>query len=198
MHFAVAPVGSVLPAVAVGVTDFDEDGVDLATEVAAGEVCDIAPDDAGVAGGADEVEADAPAGDAGATGAGATAPEADDFGVFCLPPWPLQAPLPLAVEVVPSLQVVVSADDPAGCAGVIGAAAVGSAGEASVVVLAAFCLPPWPLHAPLPLAVEVVPSWHMVGVVESAWLGSAITNISNGAAQAPIRLVIFTEITPLI
>jgi hypothetical protein len=32
--------------------------------------------------------------------------------------------------------------------------------------------------------------------VESAWLGSAIANISSGAASAPTNVVIFTEFTP--
>lgn len=31
------------------------------------------------------------------------------FVVFCMPPWPLQVPLPVEVLVVPSLQVVVGA-----------------------------------------------------------------------------------------
>jgi hypothetical protein len=50
-----------------------------------------APDDAGA------VEAGAAAG-AAAAGAAAAA--------FCTPPWPLHAPRPVAVDVVPSLQVV--------------------------------------------------------------------------------------------
>jgi hypothetical protein len=80
LHFAVAPVGSVLPAVAVGA-----DLVAVAV-LAAG---------AGVAAGADF-----------AAGAGVAA--AAGLAAFCTPPWPLQVPLPVEVLVVPSLQVVVT------------------------------------------------------------------------------------------
>jgi hypothetical protein len=57
---------------------------------------------------------------------------------FCTPPWPLQAPFPLAVEVLPSLHVV-GVPEPAGAAG---AAAAGAGVAAAAEVLAAFCTPP--------------------------------------------------------
>jgi len=107
LHLAVAPVGSVLPAVAVG-ADFDAEAVDFAAVAAAGADCDIAPEGAGAAAGAE-----APPGDAGVIGAAGTAAFAEvegDFGAFCTPPWPLHAPLPVVAEVVPSLQVVGSAE----------------------------------------------------------------------------------------
>jgi hypothetical protein len=84
---AVAPVGSVLPAAAVG-ADF------------------AAPDDL----------AAVVAGAAVAAAAGAAAAAALLFEAFCTPPWPLHAPRPVAVEVVPSLQVV-GDPEPAACTG---------------------------------------------------------------------------------
>ncbi|HEX4241434.1 MAG TPA: hypothetical protein VHZ53_08485 [Steroidobacteraceae bacterium] len=95
MHFAVAPAGSLLPAVAVG---------------AALEAGLVAWPAAAVGPGA--LDADAEAGAEGAVEASAalldegTPEDAADFNPFCTPPWPLQAPRPVAVEVVPSLQVV--------------------------------------------------------------------------------------------
>jgi len=90
---AVAPVGSVLPAAAVGA---DLDAVeDLAAVGAAGAA------GAGFAAGAG-------AGGAGvaAAAAGAGADAAAAGVAFCIPPCPLQVPLPVDVLVVPSLHVV--------------------------------------------------------------------------------------------
>jgi hypothetical protein len=56
----------------------------------------VAPDAAGVAGAAGAAAGAAAAGAAGAA----------EVPAFCTPPWPLQVPLPVEVEVVPSLQVV--------------------------------------------------------------------------------------------
>jgi hypothetical protein len=99
LHFAVAPVGSVLLAVAVGanfgtVADLAAAGAAAAGAAAAGAAAGV---DAGAvaAGGADT-----------GTVAGVAAAEALLLGAFCTPPWPLHAPRPVAAEVVPSLQVV--------------------------------------------------------------------------------------------
>jgi hypothetical protein len=92
------------------------------------------------------------------------------------------------------LQVVLpAAAVPAGVAGANGAAATGEVAG----VDAAFCLPPWPLQAPRPVAVEVVPSLQVVvAAVSSAWLGKVNTNINRGAARAPIILIFFTQSLP--
>jgi hypothetical protein len=114
LHFAVAPAGSVLLAATVGA---DADDADLAAEVAAGDDADAVPAGGGVAGGAAGAAA-ALAGGAAAAGAAGVddgAGVAGDvavlavFAAFTVPPWRLQAPRPVAVEVVPSLQVVVGA-----------------------------------------------------------------------------------------
>jgi hypothetical protein len=121
---AVAPAGSVLLAVAVG-ADFVALEVDFAAVVAG------AGAGAAAAGGAADVV----------------------LVAFCTPPCPLHAPLPVADEVVPSLQVVRPS-----LAGV----AAGAGAPVDVDELAAFWTPPCPLHAPLPVALEVVPSLHTV------------------------------------
>jgi hypothetical protein len=171
---AVAPVGSVLLAVAVG-ADFDA-------------VDDLAA--AGVpAAGAAGADAAAAAGAAVAAGAAAVASAAGLlFDAFWTPPCPLHAPRPVAVEVVPSLQVVGVPE----AAGAAGAAAAGAAGAA--VVLAAFWTPPWPLHAPRPVAVEVVPSLQVVGALESesaARVGSARLSAIKGTASNPTSFIFF-------
>jgi hypothetical protein len=130
----------------------------------------------------------AAAGAAGVAGVGGVAAAAAGALVddFCTPPWPLQAPLPCAVDVVPSLQVVVPpAAGVAGVAGVAGAVAAGAAAAGAAVP--AFCTPPWPLQVPLPVEVEVVPSLQVV----SAVAGRASTNTINGAAMSPMRSVFF-------
>ena len=109
-----------MPAVAVG-ADFeavDDLAAVVAVAAAGGAV-------AAAAGAAEAVAA-----------AGALVPAADlVLEAFCTPPWPLHAPRPVAVEVVPSLQAV-GVPDVAGAAGAAaGAAAAGAAA-------AAFCTPP--------------------------------------------------------
>jgi len=144
-----------------------------------------AVDDLAAAGAAGVAGADAAAGAAVVAGAGAAASDAGlVFDPFWTPPWPLHAPRPVAVEVVPSLQVVADPD----AAGDAGAAAADAAGDA--VVLTAFWTPPWPLHAPRPVAVEVVPSLQVVGVLESAaYVGSAKPNTIKCTASNPISFV---------
>jgi hypothetical protein len=62
--------------------------------------------------------------------------------------------------------------------------------------LVAFCTPPWPLHAPRPVAVDVVPSLQVVGAVESAAAAGTVMAVtsdmlmatpSSGAAIRPNR-----------
>jgi hypothetical protein len=89
LHFAVAPVGSVLPSAAAG-ADF------VAVDDRA-----IVVEGAGLEGVAAGVGVAAGAGSAVAAVAGLA------LVAFCIPPWPLQVPLPVDVLVVPSLQVVV-------------------------------------------------------------------------------------------
>jgi hypothetical protein len=93
LHFAVAPVGSVLPVddLVVAAVDF-EAGVLGAVVVGAVDFIMVplggALEAGGAAAGADEE------------------PVLPDEVAFCTPPWPLHAPRPVALEVVPSLQVV--------------------------------------------------------------------------------------------
>jgi hypothetical protein len=93
---------------------------------------------------------------------------------------------------------VLGVPDAAGVAGAAGAAAAaGAAGAAAAVDLAAFCTPPWPLQAPRPLAVEVVPSLQVVASVESApRAGSDNANTIKGAAMSPTRFVYFMNSLP--
>ena len=144
------------------------------------------------AAGAAGADAAAAAGAAVAAGAAAVASAAGLlFDAFWTPPCPLHAPRPVAVEVVPSLQVVGVPD----AAGGAGAAAAGAAGAA--VVLAAFWTPPCPLHAPRPVAVEVVPSLQVVEALESAArVGSAKLNTIKGTASNPTSVVFFMMLTP--
>jgi hypothetical protein len=125
---------------------------------------------------------------------------------FETPPWPLQAPFPVAVVVVPSLQVLVApvsgvagaAGAAAGAGGAAGAgAAAAGAAAAAAVVFGAFLTPPWLLHAPFPVAVDVVPSAHVVGAAESAArAGSANANAAMDSATSPIRFIFFTISLP--
>jgi hypothetical protein len=94
LHLAVAPVGSVLPAVAVGA---DLLAVDDFAAVAA---------DAVVAAGATAAGVAVLAGAAGVAVLAGAAGAAAGAAAFCTPPWPLQVPFPVDVVVVPSLQVV--------------------------------------------------------------------------------------------
>jgi hypothetical protein len=128
LHFAVAPLGSVLLAVAVG--------ADLvAVEVLAAVVDALA--DAGVCTGT--VAGDAAAGAAGAAAVAGAAVEA-----FCTPPWPLQVPLPLEVVVVPSLQFVTPAAGDGVCTGTVAGVAAAGAGAVAAAALdvEAFTWPP--------------------------------------------------------
>jgi hypothetical protein len=118
LHLAVAPVGSVLPAAAVGAVF--EAVAALAPAPLWGRPAAAAG--AAVAGAAFVAAAGAAAGAAfvaaagaaeAAAGAGAVAGAAEAAAVpaaFWMPPWPLQVPLPVDVEVVPSLQVVVAVE----------------------------------------------------------------------------------------
>jgi hypothetical protein len=180
LHLAVAPVGSVLLAGEVG-ADF-EAVEDLAAAGAAAVVA---------AGAADAAAA-------GAAGAEPVVAAAAGLLLvaFWTPPWPLQAPFPVAEELVPSLQVVGVLDE----GGAAGAAVAGAAGAAAgAVVEAAFWTPPWPLQAPFPVAEEVVPSLQVVAAVESAAQeGSDKANIIKGAAMSPTRSVFFMKVHSLV
>jgi hypothetical protein len=192
LHFAVAPVGSVLLAVAVG--------ADLVAVDDLAAVVDAAGAAAGAVAGA---VADAAAGAAAAVFAAAAGPAVAaavaelDFAAFCIPPWPLHVPLPVEVLVVPSAQVVVA--PAAGVAGVLGAAGVLVAGAAAAAG-AAFCTPPWPLHVPLPVEVLVVPSLQVVVVAaaSAARLGSAHAKTNRGAAMSPAIVVFFMNLHSLV
>jgi hypothetical protein len=80
-----------------------------------------------------------------------------------------------------------------------GAAGAGAVAAAAGVLFEAFWTPPWPLHAPLPVAEDVVPSLHVVGSVESAaQAGSAKAQIIKGAAMNPRKLVFFMKAHSLV
>jgi hypothetical protein len=84
--------------------------------------------------------------------------------------------------------------------GGVAASAAGFA-IAPVVPGDGFCTPPWPLHAPLPVAVEVVPSlqvWVGGAEVESARLGSDIVSASTGAAKMAAMCILFMKTFPLL
>ena len=179
LHFAVAPVGSVLLAVAVG--------ADLVAVADLAAVVDAA-------GAAAAGAAAAAAGGAAAGAAAAAVVAGLDFVAFCIPPWPLQVPLSVDVVVVPSEQVVVA--PAAGVAGVFGAAGVAAAGAAADAAAAAFCTPPWPLQVPLPVDVVVVPSLQVVGAGSAATLGIANANTSSGAATRPAIVIFFMNSLP--
>jgi len=170
LHLAVAPVGSVLPAVAVG--------ADLVA------VDDFAAVAAGVAG-----AGVAAAAGAAAAGAGAVVAAVAGLALvgFWMPPWPLQVPLPVEVVVVPSLQVVVAP-----------LAAGAAAGAAAGVVVLAFCTPPWPLQVPLPVDVVVVPSLQVVGAGSAARLGIAKANINKGTAIRLATVIFFMNVNSLV
>jgi hypothetical protein len=113
LHWAVAPAGAgpadfvVPPDVVAGAVSFA--GGELVGELgfwAAAGAGVLAG--GGVAAGADEDDADEPE------------------AAFCTPPWPLQAPRPVAVEVVPSLH----------CVGAAAAAPSARAGEVQPIVSA--------------------------------------------------------------
>jgi hypothetical protein len=134
LHFAVAPVGSVLLAATLGAL----------VEAAAG--CETVPDVGGVAAGA-------VAAGAGVRGAAGTAGLAEPplaagdalVAAFWTPPCPLHAPRPEDADAVPSLQVVepvvpaVDVADPDGDGGVSGAAGTAALEGSDFGV---FCWPP--------------------------------------------------------
>jgi hypothetical protein len=186
---AVAPVGSVLLAVVVG-ADFEAVEVFAAAAVVAAGAAAAGAAAAGAAGAAAVFAA-----------AGAAVVEAAAgllFDAFCTPPCPLQAPRPVAVEVVPSLQVLGVPEDAGAAAGAAGADAAGAAGVGAVS--AAFWTPPWPLQAPRPVAVEVVPSLQVVGaeVESAAQAGSDNANTIKGAAMSPMRFGFFMKVHSLV
>lgn len=93
LHWAVAPAGA-------GPADFV-----VPADVVAGAVSFAAGELAGALGFWAEPGPGTLAG--GGVAAGAGLEDADELGAaFCTPPWPLQAPRPVAVEVVPSLHCV--------------------------------------------------------------------------------------------
>jgi hypothetical protein len=103
-----------------------------------------------------------------------------------MPPCPLQVPLPVDVVVVPSEHVV--AAPAAGAAGVLGAADAGAAGAGVAADAAAFWMPPWPLHVPLPVDVLVVPSAQVLvaPLAAGAAAGAAGAAVFAGAAAGAI------------
>ena len=88
----------------------------------------------------------------------------------------------LAVAVGADFETV---DDLAAAGAAAGAAAAGAAAVAGAEVgasnagllLEGFCTPPWPLHAPRPVAMEVVPSLQVVGVPDAAGLHEARAHV---------------------
>ncbi len=149
---------------------------------------------------------------AGADAAGGAAlpalpAEADLF----TPPWPEQAPRPLCVEVVPSLQVTVAepdaAEDAELAAPAAGAAAAGAASEPEADVLAPadadLSIPPWPEQAPRPPWGEVVPSLQVtVPLVALEVCAEEITGPASSAAAniaphiKPLNFAIFICSSP--
>jgi hypothetical protein len=103
----------------------------------------------------------------------------------------------LAAAGVPAAAGAAGADAAAaGAAVVAGAAAVASAAG---LLFDAFWTPPWPLHAPRPVAVEVVPSLQVVGAPESAArVGSAKLNTIKGTARNPTSFVFFMKLHSLV
>jgi hypothetical protein len=80
-----------------------------------------------------------------------------------------------------------------------GDAAAGAAAGASVAGLLfdAFCTPPWPLHAPRPVAVDVVPSLQVVGAAPSAARAGNANAITNkGIASRAMRIMFFMITSP--
>jgi len=78
------------------------------------------------------------------------------------------------------------------------AGAVLAAAPAAGAAAAAFLTPPWPLHAPRPVAVDVVPSLQVVGVLESAaWPSGASINTNKGPAMIQARFLVFIRVLSL-
>jgi hypothetical protein len=57
----------------------------------------------------------------------------------------------------------------------------------------AFCTPPWPLQAPRPVAVDVVPSLQVAGVLVSSACATPMVNAIKGAASSPIQFRFFIK-----
>jgi hypothetical protein len=82
-----------------------------------------------------------------------------------------------------------------------GAAAAGAAAVASAagLLFEAFFTPPWPLQAPRPVAVEVVPSLQVVGAPESAArAGRLNANTIKGSARIAPRFGLFMKLYSLV
>jgi hypothetical protein len=102
---------------------------------------------------------------------------------------PLASVLPAA-----GLEAVAAGGAAAGAAAGADTGADAAAGEAAEAagVFGDFWTPPWLLHAPFPVAVEVVPSAHVVGAAESAArAGNADANAITAAASSPMRFIFF-------
>jgi hypothetical protein len=93
---------------------------------------------------------------------------------------------------------VLAAPEAAGAAAAVIAGAAGAA--AAGAVAAAFCTPPCPLQAPLPVVVEVLPSLQVVGVgvAESARAGNDNVNTIKGAARSPAKFAFFIRFNSLV
>ena len=164
MHFADAPVGSMLLAFV------EEDLVDVVVAV-----CVVA-------------------GFGAAAGAAATAGAGADAVVpVPTPPWCEHAPLPVVVLVVPSLHVTVAPVD-AVLVGAAGAAAAAGAMAAfgAVVVLVGVPTPPWCEQAPLPVVVLVVPSLHVTVVPLDAVLAAGVVVAVVAVLPAEVVAVLST------
>jgi hypothetical protein len=116
------------------------------------------------------------------------------FAAGLAPSAPVAGALPVAAgaEPEPAAGVLAAVEEAGGALEVAGALE-----DAVVLELAAdegFCTPPWPLQAPRPVAVEVVPSLHVVGAGESAaqtaWLQARINN-GTAATRASAWVGIF-------
>jgi hypothetical protein len=91
----------------------------------------------------------------------------------------------LAVALAPSAAAAgalpgAAGEDAVPAAGALPAVAPDDGAALEVAAGAGFCTPPWLLQAPRPVAVEVVPSLHVVGAGESAaqaaWLQARISS----------------------
>jgi hypothetical protein len=117
-----------------------------------------------------------------------------------IPPCPLHAPRPPWGEVVPSLQTTgpededeeAAAAEPLAAAGASAAegAAAGAAAGAVPPLEAALLIPPWPLQAPRPECVEVVPSLQTTAPapVDGEELAAADAPDAGAVVAAPAEL----------
>jgi hypothetical protein len=67
-----------------------------------------------------------------------------------------------------------------------------------VEVLLDVCTPPWPLQAPRPVAVLVVPSLQVAGVLPSAACATPIVSAIKGAARSPAQFRFFMKLNSLV